>query len=112
MKTFLLALLCCTTLAATLAYGQGDEGFQPARVVAFERVANDAQHPEKSDSYKISMRLGDTIYNCHANAPVTVFNDWTINKEFPTKLNGKVLLVKNPDGQIVELTIVGKKKPK
>jgi hypothetical protein len=26
--------------------------------------------------------------------------------------NGKVLLVKNPDGQVVELNIVGRKTPK
>jgi len=83
-------------------------------VVAFERVASDAQHPEKGDNYKISMRLGDTIYNCHANAPVTFFNDWTVNKEYPARLDakGKILTVKNPDGQTVDMTVVGKKRPK
>ena len=62
--------------------------------------------------YKISMRLGDTVYACRASAPAAVFIDWTAGKEFPAKLNGKVLLVKNPDGQVVELNIVGKKTPK
>lgn len=113
MKTRLLALSCCITLAAMLAYAQGaDEGYQMARVVAFERVAADAQHMEGSDRYKISMRLGDTVYACHASANAAVFMDWTTGKEFPAKLNGKVLLVKNPDGQIVELNIVGKKTAK
>jgi len=106
-----VAMLCCVMLASMLAYAQ-DEGYQTAKVVAFERVPNDAQHPEKSDSYKISLRLGDTIYNCHANAPVTVFNDWTINKEFPAKVNGKTMLVRNFDGQVIEMNITGKKKPK
>jgi hypothetical protein len=108
-KAFLVIFSLC--LAAAFALAQ-DDGFQPAKVVAFERVANDAQHPEKQDNYKISMRVGDTIYNCHANAPVEVFNDWTIGKEFPTKVNDKKLLVKNVDGQIIEMNIVGKKKPK
>jgi hypothetical protein len=113
MKTRLAALSCCIAVAAMFAYGQSaDEGYQMARVVAFERVAADAQHMENSEQYKMSMRLGDTIYNCRANAPAAVFLDWTTGKEFPTKLNGKVLLVKNPDGQVVELTIVGKKAPK
>lgn len=110
MKRNLLALSCCIAISAMLAFAQGaDEGFQMARVVSFERVAASAQHMENGDNYKISMRLGQTIYLCHANAPVAVFNDWTNGKEFPTRVNGKVLQVKNTDGQIVELTITGKK---
>jgi hypothetical protein len=112
MKKVLVVLTSFIILAAVLACAQSEEGFQMARVIAFEKVAADVQHPEKADSYKISMRLGDTIYNCHANAPVAVFNDWTINREFPTRLTGKVLQVKNFNGQIVELNIVNKKKPK
>jgi len=113
MKTCLVALTCCITMAAMLAYGQSaDEGYQMARVVSFERVAADAQHMGDSDRYKISMRLGGTVYACHASAPTAVFIDWTTGKEFPAKLNDKVLLVKNPNGQIVELNIVGKKIPK
>jgi hypothetical protein len=113
MKTCLLALLCCITLAATLALAQsGDEGFQTATVVAFERVPEDARHMEKGDQYKISLRLGNTIYNCHANAPASTFIDWTTGKEFPVKINDKLMLAKNPNGQIVELNIVGKKTPK
>jgi hypothetical protein len=113
MKTRLVALSCCITMVATLAYAQGpDEGYQTARVVAFERVAADSQHMAEGDRYKISMRLADTVYACRASAPAAVFIDWTIGKEFPAKVNGKVLQVKNPNGQIVELTIVGKKTPK
>ena len=112
MKLILIVLSCLVLIAA--AFAQSDEGFQSAKVVAFERVAADVQHPEKADSYKISMRLGDTIYNCHANAPVTVSNDWSVNKEFPARLaaNGKILQVKNTDGQVIEMNVVGKKRPK
>jgi hypothetical protein len=113
MKTRLVALSCCITMAAMLAYAQGaDEGYQTARVVAFERVAADSQHMAEGDRYKISMRLADTVYACRASAPAAVFIDWTVGKEFPSKLNGRVLQVKNPNGQVVELTIVGKKTPK
>ena len=113
MKTWSIALSCCIAMAAMLAYAQSaDEGYQMARVVAFERAAADAQHMENSDRYKISMRLGDTLYVCHANAPTATFIDWSTGKQFPAKLNGKVLLVKNPDGQVVELNIVSKKTPK
>jgi len=113
MKTSLLALLCCITMAVMLAYGQSaDEGYQMARVVSFERVAANAQHMENSDNYKISMHLGDTVYACRGSGPASVFIDWSAGKEFPAKLNGKVLLVKSPNGQIVDLTIVGKKTPK
>ena len=113
MKTCLVGLLCCLTMAAMLADAQSaDEGYEMARVVSFEKVAADAQHMENSDRYKISMRLGNTVYACHASAPAAVFIDWSTGKEFPAKLNGKVLLVKNPNGQVVELNIVGKKTPK
>lgn len=116
MKTRLIALSFCITMAAMLAYAQtADEGYQMARVVAIERVAANAQHMENEDNYKISMNLGGTVYACHASAPAATFMDWTIGKEFPAKLNdpkGKVLLVKNSNGQIVEMNIVGRKTPK
>jgi len=113
MKACLVALSCCITMAALLAYAQNaDEGYQTATVVAFEKLAADAQHMENSDRYKISMRLGDTVYACRASAPAAVFNDWIAGKEFPAKLNGKVLQVKNTNGQVVELNIVGKKTQK
>jgi hypothetical protein len=100
-------------MAAIIAHAQSaDDGFQMARVVAFERVAANAQHMEDSDRYKISMRLGDTVYGCNASGQSAVFIDWTTGKEFPAKVNGKILLVKNPNGQIVELSIVSKKAPK
>lgn len=110
MKTRLAVLSCCVALAAMLAHTQSaDEGYQTGKVLAIERVAADAKHMENQDNYKISMRLGDTIYKCTANAPAAVFLNWTTGKEFPTKLNDKVLLVKNSDGQMVELKITGKK---
>ena len=113
MKTCLVALLCCVTLTAMLAYAQGgDEGFQPARVVAFERIPADAQHMENADGYKISMRMGDTIYACRAYGSASTFMDWSPGKEFPAKLNDKILLVKSPNGQMAELKVVGKKAPK
>jgi hypothetical protein len=113
MKICSLALSCCVTMAAMLAYAQSaDEGYQMARVVSFERFAANAQHPEDSDRYKISMRLDNTVYSCHASGPAAVFIDWSPGKESPTKLNGKVLQVKGPNGQVVELNIVSKKTPK
>ena len=111
MKTRLIVLFCCVAMVAMVTYAQ-DADYQTAKVIAFERVPADVQHPEKADSYKISMRLGDTIYNCHANAPVAVFNDWSVGKDYPAKISGKTLLVKNTDGQIIEMKIVGTKKPK
>ena len=112
MKKCLVAL-SCVTLAAMMAFAQSaDEGYQPARVVSFENVALDARHPENSGGYKISMRLGNTIYVCHASGPASTFVDWSEGKEFPAKLNGKVLLVKSPSGEVAELNITGKKTPK
>jgi len=112
MKKRVFVLWCIAT-AAMLAYGQStDEGYQPARVVSFENIALDARHPENSGGYKISMRLGNTIYLCRASGPASLFVDWSEGKEFPAKLNGKVLLVKSPNGQIAELNITGKKTPK
>jgi len=116
MKTRLVVLSCCITMAAILVFAQGaDEGYQTAKVVAFERLAADAQHMADADRYKISMRMADTVYACRGNAPASVFLDWTVGKEFPAKLSGKdgkVLQVKNPNGQIVELTVTGKKTAK
>jgi hypothetical protein len=113
MKRRWIAYLICIMLAAVAVHAQGaDEGYQTARVVAFERVAADARHMESSERYKMSMRMGDVVYACHASAPAAVFIDWTTGKEFPAKVNGKVMLVKNPDGHIVELNIDGKKTAK
>lgn len=115
MKPHWVAVMCCVMMAAMLARAQKmDEGYQPGKVVAFERIAADAHHMEDSGRYNISMRLGDTIYRCRSSSgvPAAVFLDWTVGKEFPTKENGKTLLVKNPDGQMVELNILGQKKAK
>ena len=98
MRTRLVGLLCCMAMAAALAYAQGaDEGYQSARVVSFEKVAASEQHPENADRYKISMRLGGTLYMCNASGPASTFIDWTEGKEFPTKLDnkGKTLYVLN-----------------
>ena len=113
MKTRLIALSCLLAMTTIVAAAQSvDDGIQMARVVSIDRVPADAQHPEKADQYKISMRIGDTIYSCHATGSPAIFIDWSPNKEFPAKLNDKVLQVKSPDGQIVDLNIVGKKTAK
>lgn len=112
MKKWAVALFC-VAVAAVLACAQGaEEGYQPATVVSIEKLAANAQHPEYGDRYKISMRLVDTLYLCEGSGATSVFMDWTRGKEFPAKVNGKALLVKNPNGQTVELKIVGKKTPK
>ena len=114
MKLFIAALLCCCVMTAVFACAQGmDEGFQMARVAAFDHVAADAQHMENSDQYKISMRLGDTVYNCIGSGPASTFIDWSINKEFPAKLeSNKILLVKSSNGETVRLNIKNKKAAK
>jgi hypothetical protein len=110
MKKRWIALLCFVTMAAMIGYAQGaDEGYQPATVVSIDKVAADAQHPENADRYKISMRMGNTIYSCHANGNPAVFLGWSPGKEFPAKLDAKMLHVKSPNGQVVDLNIVGKK---
>jgi len=108
-----IAVSCFIVLAAMLAQAQAaDEGYQMATVVSIEQQAADAQHMENADRYKISMRMGDTLYLCRASGSAATFMDWTSGKEFPAKENAKVLLVKNKDGKVLELTITGKKKPK
>jgi hypothetical protein len=113
MKKCSMALLCLVAMGATLAYAQNaDEGFQMATVVSIDKVAADAQHPENADSYRISMRLGNTVYSCHANGNPEVFLGWSPGKEFPARIDGRVLQVKSPNGQVVDLNIVGKKTAK
>ena len=108
MKKYLVAVFCCVAMAAMLAYAQNpDEGYQTATVVSIEKVAVSAQHPENGDQYKIFMRMDGTVYGCRANAPAAVFIDWSPGKEYPAKLNDKVLLVKGPGG-LVELNIFKK----
>jgi P pilus assembly chaperone PapD len=113
MKTRLLAVTCFVALAALIAYAQTTPpGFEMATVVSIDKVPADARHPENANQYKIAMRMGDTIYNCHANGSPAVFIDWSPNKQFPAQVNGKVLQVKNKDGQMVDLNITGKKAAK
>ena len=111
MKRCLVAVFCGIAMAAMLAYAQsGDEGYQPATVVSIEKIAVSAQHPENGDQYKIFMRMAGVVYGCRANAPAAVFIDWSPGKEYPAKLNDKVLLVKGPGGP-AELNIF-KRTPK
>jgi len=113
MKKRWMALLWFVAMAAMLAYAQtADEGYQMATVVSIDRVPADAQHPENADRNKISMRLGNTVYSCHGNGGPAVFLDWSPGKQFPARLNDKLLQVKGPNGQVVDLNIVGKKTPK
>ena len=112
MRIRAIAVLCCIALATAFAVSQSEEGFQPAKIVSFEKLANSMQHPENNDRYKMAMRLGDTLYLCQASGPVKDYMDWTINKELPARVDGKVLHVRNFDGQMLQLTITGKKKPK
>ena len=116
MKTCLVALSCCITMIAMLAYAQtADEGYQMARVVAIERVAANAQHMENEDNYKISMRLGDTrlcLPRQRSRCDVYGLDHRQRISCQIKRPKGKVLLVKNSNGQIVEMNIVGKKTPK
>jgi hypothetical protein len=113
MKIRLVAVACCMAIASIFACTvSADDGFQMARVVSFEKLAASVQHPENSDRYQMSMRLGDTLYLCQASGPAKTFMDWTINKELPSRVNGKVMQVKNFDGQVIELKIDKTKKPK
>ena len=113
MKTCAIAVACCLAMTAMLAYAQtADEGYQMARVVSFEKLAANEQHPEYADRYKIAMQLGDTIYICQARGSAATFLDWAPNKEFPAKVDNKTLLVKNFNGQVLEMTILKKKTPK
>jgi len=113
MTKRLIVLACCLTLLAIFAFAQNmDEGYQMARVVSFEKMAANEQHPEYSDRYKIAMRMDNTIYMCQGSASAEMFMDWAPNKEFPARLvNDKTMLVKGPHGE-VQLTIKGKKTPK
>jgi hypothetical protein len=113
MKTLWMALTCFVTIAAMLAHAQSaDQGYQTATVVSIDKVSADAQHPENADRYKIFMRLGSTVYSCHANGNPAQFLDWSPGKEFPARLSDKLLQVKSPNGQIVDLNVVGKKTSK
>ncbi len=112
MKILSVALFC-VTVAAVLACAQSaEEGYQTATVVSIEKLAANAQHPENGDRYKISMQLGDTLYLCQVSGSTSILMDWTRGKELSAKVNGKVLLVKTPNGQTVDLNIVSKKTPK
>lgn len=106
MKTRFVVLSCCIALAAVLAQAQGgDDGFQMARVMSIEKLATNAQHMSDEINYKILMRLGDTIYECRTSAQAATFIDWSPGKQFPVKIDGKTLLAKNFDGQIVQMNI-------
>jgi hypothetical protein len=110
MRKLLIAVSCCLAMTAMLAYAQNmDEGYQPAHIVSIDKMAADAQHMSDTDRYKISMRMGDTLYKCEANGSAALFMGWSPGKDFPAKLNDKTLLVKSPNGQIAELTVKGKK---
>ena len=66
---------------------------------------------KKEGQYKVDMHLGNTVYLCTSSAPPAAFLDWSPNKEFPTKIDGKMLLVNGPHGP-VQLNITGKKTAK
>ena len=105
----LTALLCCCVLFATVAFAQTAD---MATVVSIDKLAAETKHPEKGDQYKISMRIGNTLFMCHGSGPASSFLDWSPGKQFPTKVSDKVLEVTGPNGVVVDLTITGKKTAK
>ena len=105
MKTRLVILSCCIALFSVLAHAQADDGFQMARVMSIEKLASNAQHMSDEINYKILMRLGDTIYDCRTSAQAATFIDWSPGKQFPAKVEGKILVVKNFNGDIVQMNI-------
>lgn len=109
MQKRLLVVVWLLVFMTAMAFTQ--EGYQPARVVAFEKIAASPQHPENADKYKISLQIGDTFYKCEARGSVAVFNDWTTGKDYPAKVDekAKTIQVKGPGGD-VELYIKSKKK--
>jgi hypothetical protein len=112
MKNWAVALTFCIALGAVFAFAQGtDEGYQTAQVVSFEKVPANEQHPENADRYKVAMRMNGAVYLCQASGPISTFMGWAPNKEFPAKLDekNKLMLVKSPNGQVVELKIQKKK---
>lgn len=103
-----LAVLCLVVFVALATAAQ--DGYQSARVVAFEKVASSPQHPENADKYKISMQVGSIFYKCEARGSVATFNDWTTGKEYPARIDekAKTMQVKGPGGEVT-LNITGKK---
>jgi len=110
MKTYSVALLCCLMLCAAGAYAQMEAGYQMAHIVSFEKTAADAQHMSDADAYKINMRMNGTVYSCRGNGTASTFMDWSMGKELPAKVSpdGKVLTVKSPNGEVVNLKVVKK----
>ena len=103
MKRRVIALSCCIAMAAVLAFAQGaEEGYQMARVVAFEGWRQKRAAYGKFGTVQDSMRLGDSGSTIAAPAPRLRFLTWTAGKEFPIKVNGKVLLVKYRWPEVVE----------
>ncbi len=111
MKTRSVALACCISIAALFAYAQ-DESFQTAQVVSFEKVAQNEQHAESADHYKIAMRMNGIVYICKAEGPITDFMGWAPGKQFPAQLDAKekIMMVKSPSGNTVQLNVTSKKK--
>ena len=69
MKKCLVALWWIT-MAVLLAYGQSaDEGYQPARVVSFEKLAADARHPEKCRPLQDFHALGEYALSLPGQRP-------------------------------------------
>ena len=106
MKTRLIVISCSIALAAVLAHAQGaDDGFQMARVMSIEKLAENAQHMSDEINYKILMRLGDTIYECRTSAQAATFIDWSRRKTVSGQDRRQDSLAKNPNGQIVQMNI-------
>ena len=110
MKTRSVILACCLGITAILAYAQNPD-VQTAQVVSFEKVAQNEQHPESADHYKIAMRMNGAVYVCKAEGPITDFMGWAPGKEFPAQLDAKekVMMVKSPSGNTVQLNVTSKK---
>ncbi len=112
MKIRSIALACSISLTAMLAaYAQTDAGFQTAQVVSFEKVAQNEQHAESADHYKIAMRMNGAVYICKAEGPITDFMGWAPGKQFPAQLDAKekIMTVKSPSGNNVQLNVTSKK---
>jgi len=118
MKASSLTLLLIGFMAFSLSRSLAqDTDFQAATIVSVEKLpstaarnqsASDAPLASNMNEYNLGIQLNGKVYSCR----ILVHGDnhtWTDGKEIQAKVEGKVMKVKMPHGDIARLKIVSSK---
>jgi len=118
MKTLWLTLLLIScVVCSSLTSGAQDSDFQTGKILSVEKGSpsttssahrTDAPLPSNVTEYSLAIQLNGRVYTCRAQTH-SGLSDWTQGQEIQAKVEGKVMSIKRPHGEVERFPITASK---